>query len=356
MTNEPFVAQVHQRIDKAAERIYIQVMTFDGDSAGIGVAERLIAAAARGVDVRITVDLFAFRYVSDTKMTNPMIAEEVRETHAMFDRMAAAGIDIVYVGPWGPMLAFSPIRHHKKIFVFDDTAYLGGINISDHNFAWFDVAVAIHEPTTVEEIVDDFHQTRLGKRVARRGAIITNEGIEDLFGELIDSAESSILLASPYALDRDLDHRLAAAGAPKKMVITPRTLNSRLLEWAAQYRRVRVRRNDVELFTFDEFFHAKFLLVDESTLLVGSSNFGRHSFRCNQEICVVIEDASLIATLLEMLPDKRELEHTSSLGQMLRGFVVESIINLGVSALGKVAVQRVPIVTSREPWPNRRRW
>ena len=45
-------------------------MTFDGDDSGLAVADLLIDAAThRGVDVRLLVDCFALRYVSDTRAT-----------------------------------------------------------------------------------------------------------------------------------------------------------------------------------------------------------------------------------------------------------------------------------------------
>lgn len=348
LTNELFVAALHDGIDSATERIFIQVMTFDGDRAGIGVAERLVAAAKRGVDVRLTVDIFAFRYVSDTRVTEYEVQDEVRETHAMFDRLEAAGVDVTYVGPWGPMLAFVAIRHHKKIFVIDDTAYLGGINVSDHNFAWFDFVVSLKDPMVVGELVDDFHATRRGERSARAGAIVTNTCIEERFDAVISSAEHSILIVSPYALDSPLSRLLAAANAREKVVVTPQRLNSVLLRWAAEYVRERVQKAGVDLQTMPDFFHAKFVLVDGQRLLVGSSNFGRHSFRCNQEVCVEIDDRACIEALMESLPETQPIDFTPSRFGRVRGFVVESGLGLAITVLEKLAVNRVPVLASRK--------
>ena len=345
--NEEFVDRLHSGIDSAVERVFIQVMTFDGDTAGLGVAERLIAAVERGVDVRLTVDTFAFRFVSDIRSTDPSIADEVAETHAMFDRLEAAGVQITYVGPWGPLIIFGALRNHKKIFIVDDMVYLGGINISDHNFEWLDFIVGIDDPAIVSETADDFLATRRGERNARSGAIVTNERVEDTFDEMISSAKSSIVVASPYALDLDLERKLAAATAPSKTLITPQESNFKLFRRTDPYMRERILRHDVDLVTFTDFFHAKFLLVDNERLLVGSSNFGRHSFRCNHEICVVIEDPGFIEALLSALPPTKPITHTPSRRRYWSGVPFEYYFFIGTNLLERIVVPRAPVLASR---------
>ena len=60
------------------------------------------------------------------------------------------------------MSIYAGTRNHKKIFVIDDVGYIGGINISDHNFAWLDFNIAVTDRDTVEALVADFrsHERR----------------------------------------------------------------------------------------------------------------------------------------------------------------------------------------------------
>ena len=347
MTNEDFVETLTTGIATATKRVLIQVMTFDGDESGLAVADLLIAAAQRGVDVRVTVDLFAFRYVSDTKVTEDEVADEIAATHDMFDRMEAAGVKVTYVGPWGPLLVAGPARSHKKIFVLDDAVFLGGINISDHNFEWFDLVVRTEDAQTVAETVEDFHATRRGERVAKNGAIVTNEEVETVFDEMVMSAESSILVVSPYALDIDLEKRLAAASAPSKTVITQQSSNYWTLRQSDHYMSERLLRRGVNLETFTDFFHAKFLVVDKKRVLIGSSNFGRHSFRCNQEICVVIEDEEFVTSILDLLPPTQPLDHKLSKPQYWLGGAAEYYLFAGINFVERIVVPRVPIIAAR---------
>ena len=47
--------------------------------------------------------------------------------------------------------------------------------------------------------------------------------------------------------------------------------------------------------------HAKALLVDSETCLLGSSNFDNRSFRLNFELCVLFEDAGVAGELEQVL-------------------------------------------------------
>jgi len=345
--NADFVKRLHEGIERAHDRIYIQVMTFDGDDAGLGVAERLIAAAARGVDVQITVDTFAFRYISDVRSTKDEVADEVRATHEMFDRMEAAGVSIVYVRPFGRLLQWGLFRNHKKIFVLDDVGYVGGINISDHNFEWLDFKVSIVNSKLVDILAADFAATRLGNAPSLSGPVITNEHIETTFVDLLESAEKSVLIASPYALDAVLAERLIASPVASKVVVAPEENNFMTFRLTDPYIRKKMRDGGVDVRTFTDFFHAKFAVFDDERIFVGSSNFGLHSFRCNQEIGMVIDDPTFVQTLTKALPSTAVVSTATSPLQYAIGAGVSSAIRAGTAFFGKVVSPYAPTITTR---------
>ncbi|MCY4666106.1 MAG: phosphatidylserine/phosphatidylglycerophosphate/cardiolipin synthase family protein [Acidimicrobiaceae bacterium] len=309
LANTEFVDDLHQSLGAAERRVLVQVMTFDGDVSGLAVADLLAGAAGRGVDVRLLVDCFALRYVSDRKDTDPSVRDEVTETKAMFDRLRAAGVAVTFTQPFGPVKFFGMSRNHKKLYVVDDHAYLGGINISDHNFAWRDFMVRTTDPATVTAVAEDFARTERGDRRSVSGAVLTNREIEPVFNDIVQGAARSLVLASPYSLDVGIVKLLGQARAPIKTVITARQNNYRWLRAAEPYIWSRLARAGVKLRTYPDFFHARFLLADDDKLLVGSSNFSRHSFRCNQEVCLLITDTEFIADFrARMLADTGPLE------------------------------------------------
>ena len=308
-TNREFAEDLKQGLAAAQRRVLIQVMTFDGDASGLAVADLMAEAAGRGVDVRLLVDCFALRYVSDRLATDPSVRDEAAETAAMFDRLRAAGVAVTFTQPWGPVLFFGLSRNHKKLYVMDDHAYLGGINISDHNFAWRDFMIRTEDPTIVQTLADDFARTERGERHSLNEPVITNAEIEPVFNDIVRGASRSLVLASPYSLDVGIVRLLEQSPAPAKAVIIARSNNFRWLRAAEPYLWGRLARSGVQMLTYPDFFHARFLLADDNKLLVGSSNFSRHSFRCNQEVCLLITDTEFIADFkARMLPDTEPLE------------------------------------------------
>ena len=309
LDNQGFVTELHRVLRAAERRVLIQVMTFDGDASGLAVAELMVAAASRGVDVRVLVDCFALRYVSDRRATDPHVQAEAAETRAMFERLRAAGVAVTFTQPWGPVLLFGLSRNHKKLYVVDDRAYVGGINISDHNFSWRDFMIGISDPGVVDTLADDFTRTEGGERCSLSGSVITNSEIEPAFNRIVSGASRSLVLASPYSLDIGIVKLLAQSPAPDKAVIMARSNNFHWLRAAEPYIWDRLARAGVDRRTYPDFFHSRFLLADDDKLLVGSSNFSRHSFRCNQEICLLITDEGFIADFkTRMLPDTEPLE------------------------------------------------
>ncbi len=270
-------------------------MTFDGDASGLAVADLLTRAISRGVDVQLLIDRFALRYVSDRRANHHTVRAEATETAAMFQRLCQTGATVTFTQPWGPMMLFGLNRNHKKLYVIDDHAYVGGINISDHNFTWTDFMVQIDDPDVVAALADDFAYTQKGERRSVNGHIITNQAIEPVFTELVTKATKSVTLASPYALDIAVVKLLEGSPAANRTVITAQENNYRWLRAAEPYLWQRLIRSGVKLHTYPEFFHARFLLVDDSNLLIGSSNFNRHSLRCNQELGLLINDTEFIA-------------------------------------------------------------
>jgi cardiolipin synthase len=297
-----FVAELHEALDGAQRRILIQLMTFDGDAAGLEVARRLTAAVERGVKVRLLVDCFVMRFVSDRPVTRREVRGEAAATQAMYHRLRQSGVELTFTHPHGPANLFSLARNHKKLFVIDDDVYLGGINVSDHNFAWHDFMVRICDDRILTDVVEDFEVTLAGGRRSVNRAIVTNGEVEKLFNSLVLGARRSVELASPYALDIGLTQLLARARAPHKRVITSRRNNFLLYRAMTPYLAWRLRRSGTAIASYTNFSHSKFLLVDDERLLIGSSNFGRHSFWCNEELCLLIDDPGFVrqfkATLL----------------------------------------------------------
>ncbi len=350
LETDDFVDELRRRIPTAKHRIFVQLMTFDGDDAGREIAALLEGAAKDGIDVRLLVDRFALHVVSDQSARRKAVAGELASTKQMFAQLRESGAALKFTHPFGPANVYSLARNHKKIFVIDDHAYLGGINISDHNFEWRDFMVRVDNGEVVQAVVDDFAHTFNGGRTSASDLIVTNEAVEQLFDSLVSTAERSVILASPYAIDIEFARLMKRCPAKVKALISPRRNNIFLFRAMTPFINERLKRADVELQTYRRFSHAKFLLVDDDKLLIGSSNYGRHSFWCNQEIGLLITDTVFIEQFkATMLGDEHvePLIHRPSRLQLLVGAIVSYWAHSVAHLLRLTIAQRVPNLSSK---------
>ena len=155
-------------------------------------------------------------------------------------------------------------------------------------------------------------------------------------------ARHSIELASPYALDVGLTQIFARAPAPCKRVVTTRRNNFLLYRAMTPYLAWRLRRSGTSLASYTNFSHSKFLLVDDERLLIGSSNFGRHSFWCNQELCLLIDDPGFIrdfkATILRDIEpmDERRPAIKVAFGGLVSGCMYAAVVGLRYTVASRV--------------------
>ena len=200
-----------------------------------------------------------------------------------------------------------------------NVAYIGGINFSEHNAAWHDMMLRIEDADVSRLFREDFLACWDGKSRARSqrfaGAEIhtldgrSNRKVFARILRLIDNAQSSIFIASPYLSFPFYDHLKNAGcrGVPVT-ILTPQTNNWRHF---TDYARWESTRCGINLRLYKKgMSHLKAMLVDDQFLVVGSSNFDFLSYRIYEEILAVITDPHVIASFREqvMVPDLRNSE------------------------------------------------
>jgi cardiolipin synthase len=309
--SDRFWARAADDLARARRRLYVQAMTFEGDGVGRNVAAAI--AASEAVDRRVLVDAYTCHVVSDrfvwspAALTDPALRSEVRSTRAMFSHLKSVGVRVRMTNPVGPFFAHYPARNHKKLIVADSVAYIGGLNFSDHNFAWSDFMVRLEGEAAARFLAEDFEATFAGApRPARADLgeiqMLSMDGRTNAqaFAEithLIDVAKHEIAVVSPYltfpfirplarARRRGVTVRLATPVANNKPVLRRYVLDQ-------------ARRHGFEVRLASAMSHAKAIVVDREHLIVGSSNFDFVSVAAEEEIVAVISSRSLAATFLE---------------------------------------------------------
>ena len=284
------------RADLAAAREYacIQTYSFEGDSVGTALADALLAA--RAPDRRLLVDSYTRANQNDRWIALPgtlfdrEFRAEVRNTGRLVRRLRAEGVGVRFGRPFGVLGHRFLHRDHKKLILFDDrVAYVGGINFSEHNFEWHDLMVRIEDASVTRFLRRDFLNSWEGRsRVGRASFpgmgldlhLLPGKGNRAAYGELlglIDAAGRSLEVISPYVSPPFTDHLAAAARRGVRVrIVTPRWNNKAYLQ---KYLLGIAARAGFEVWLFEKgMIHMKCLLIDDSTLVTGSSNFDLMSY------------------------------------------------------------------------------
>ena len=301
-----FVAQIEPAVLRARRRVLLQVMTFELDSVGRHFWDLLARSPA--AEKVLCVDAFSTTKISDDLVFSPRLLfdaefrREVRDTRGLLRLAELDGVRIAVTNPMGFMWRKFPFRNHKKVMVVDDEAYLGGINLSEHNFQWHDLMIRTGCPTLVDALAEDFHDTLRGVNSSRilptpLGKLYFLDGrrsraeYDDLF-DTIGRAEKSVDVITPYASDPLLSRLAQLPASVRVRVINPARNNKAILQQAL-FRAT--AGTGLEVFLYQpEMCHVKAVLVDGTRLILGSCNFDFVAYDLQQEVVLCTDDRALV--------------------------------------------------------------
>ena len=214
---------------------------------------------------------------------------------------------------WQFRIQFAGAR--PVVDVIDDgAAYIGGINFSEHNASWHDMMIRIDDPSAVRLLTSDFNATWDGKDLFAAELfadleLLTldgrgNRAVFQRIIDLIDSAEESIFVESPYITFPFYEPlREASRRGVDVKIVTPQANN---WSYFSNYARLESARSRIDLRLYQSgMTHLKAMLIDNRYLVAGSSNFDYLSYRLYQETIAIITDYRIISEFSErvMLPD-----------------------------------------------------
>ena len=300
-----FWAQASRDLAAAKTRAAIQAMTFEADAAGRSVTEAILSSPA--AQRRVLVDDYSRNVINDTMLPLPFrpaeVLAEARATLAMFDHMDASGVPVRVTNPvLGHPLRY-PLRNHKKLLVMDNVAHIGGINFSDHNFAWHDLMLRIDDEAVADFLVADFDNDWAG---TPRGVSAsfgdlelicldgdTNDRLMQPLIDLVASARRSVEMVSAYPTMPFVGAMAQAARNGAEVTIySPAPNNKPVIR---DYLAGVAQPAGIALRLLPEMTHAKAMLIDGEALVLGSSNFNFASHRTSSDIVAVVRNPVLIA-------------------------------------------------------------
>jgi cardiolipin synthase len=305
---EAFWRRAAADIAAARRRVWVQAMTFEGDAVGERVAAALLDAGA--TDRRLLIDAYSFHVVNDRLLPwlpgrDAALRAEATTTRDLLNRLVAGGVAVSVTNPVERRPLRFPLRNHKKLLVVDDVAYLGGVNFSEHNFAWHDAMVRIAEPPVAAFLAAAFEADWAGRP---RCAAARIGGLELIS---LDGASNSAALAPVLERFRAARRSIELIGAYPTMPFTAALANAARAGCAVTiYTPARNNKPLLRDFLFaeaaagganfrlallPEMTHAKAALIDGETVMFGSVNFNLASWRTNGDFLATSRDPALIA-------------------------------------------------------------
>jgi cardiolipin synthase len=298
-------------IQAARSRVLVQAMTFEGDAAGLSVAATIQSSTA--ADRRVLVDDYSRHVINDSFLAlsrDPALQAEARATWAMFDAIQASGAGLRITNPVARNPLLYPLRNHKKLLVMDDAVWIGGINFSDHNFAWHDMMLRIESRQVADWLAAAFDRDWHGlpngavQDFTRDLQIASMDGGNNAEASipllrLFSEAKCSIEVVSAYPTFPFVDAMAVAAkrGVPVT-IYTPRDNNKPIIR---DYLIGIAQKSGVRIALLPDMTHVKAALIDGKVLVLGSSNFDFVSYRANAEYIATIRDPGLIADFTRRL-------------------------------------------------------
>jgi cardiolipin synthase len=323
-----------EAIEGAHEGIYLASYIMVPDQVGQLFATALIAAAERGVDVRVMVDAVGSLY-SLKKIHKLFRGSRVKTSRFMPLSLAHS-------------LYFN-LRNHRKILVVDhNTCFTGGINIRERHLVddnrstnrIIDIHFRFQGPVCNQfrnAFMEDWHYTTDEKRTPKtwpqspnfgdaccRGISAgPNEPQENLNWILIGAincAQSHVRIMTPYFIPNRSQLTAINSAALRGVrvdILLPEKNNLPFVGWAANAYLFEVLEYGVNVyFQPPPFVHSKLFLIDDEYALVGSANFDPRSLRLNFEFNVEIFDHKTIDKLIDHFDHCRCESRTVTLNEV----------------------------------------
>jgi cardiolipin synthase len=314
-------------IDSAEHEILVQFYIIRADDIGLELQQRLIAAARRGVKIRVLCDMIGSLFLGRGYMRV----------------LEAEGIRIR--GIYGPHRALGRIgvnfRNHRKAVVVDGrVGFTGGINVGDeyldggkHFDSWRDTHLRVKGPM-VGQLRDIFASDWAGvtgetlEKMPPPRAVGPFTGLMAGFGPtdrlergslflcaLANLADRRLWITTPYLVPHtDLLSalQLAALRGVDVRILVPHHSDNIVAWYATRNAAQGLSLSGVEVFEYQPgFMHSKVVLVDDDIASVGTVNLDIRSALLNFEETAVIEDKAFAAGVDAML--RRDFDQATKL-------------------------------------------
>lgn len=268
-------------IAKAQHSIIIRMFIWKDDATGAMIRDALIEAAERGVRVHIVKEASGDVFESD----HPFLETKQKKSEAWKRFWSHPHITIRY----------GAARDHTKLYIIDSHgALLTGMNIADeYRNMWHDYLVELRGERFVQELLDGKETSKSRDPVRLVLNHHDRKEVRTTMERAIADARRSIVVEHCYFTDMRIATLLAKRtkqGVRCTIIIPSAQDISRHATMLAldTLRRLGEKKN-IRILRYPSMFHAKIVLIDGTTCIVGSANLNELSLDRTGEACVLLQ-------------------------------------------------------------------
>ncbi len=309
--------RIFEALREARETIHVQYYIFEEGELADRLLDLFVQKEAEGVEVRLIYDSIGSLSLS----------------RGYLQKLREAGIEVYNFLPYrfGRFLTSLNYRNHRKIIVVDgETAFTGGINISDKYLKgdenlgiWHDMHLMIrgsaaHHLNTV--FINDWELVsgnqleikppemsqfpgNVRMQILASGPNDDFSLMEKLYFTLINSARKYVYITNPYIIPNHALmtalHTAALSGVDVRLLLSSKS-DSIVVNLCVRSYFQRFLRSGIRIFLYPEgFLHSKIITVDDRVCTIGTANVDDRSFQHNYEVNAVVFEKTTAVELRE---------------------------------------------------------
>jgi cardiolipin synthase len=340
-----FYDALRKSVAGAKRSIHVESYLWRNDGVGKEFLDLLVAAARRGVRVRLLLDELGCLGLT-RRYFRPLIdaGGEFSWCHTLYPRHNRY---------------FFNLRNHRKLQVIDGrTAFVGGMNFGQEYLglnptlgSWSDLQVELRG-TVVERLQQVFAEDwffATGRedpldepgdsdgeddlspvQVLRTGPDEDDHPMLRINLALIGAAQKRLWISTGYFVPGDTMQAALqvaiARGVDVRLLVSERSQHKYLVKAGRSYYEALLRQG-VRIYEYRRGIeHSKYTVLDDNIAVVGSSNFDDRSMRLNFELSVLVHKSRINHAFAKIFSEKMEESHEVKLGSFLRRPLKERLV------------------------------
>ncbi len=291
-------------INNAEKSISMSTYVFKRDCVTKAILEALTQKASQGVKVRLLLDSLG--------------SSHLYFWQGIFRPLRKAGGEVAFFMPLFrlPYQNYINLRNHRKIYLFDEkTLMTGGMNLAEEYMGpeesihrWKDVLFKTEGSSTYQysqvfesgwsyatgqpiRQVKEPESIKCGNssmQVVPSGPDIKGDALFEGLINAISMAKERVWIVTPYYVPDEMMNRTLKMAKRRGLdvkLITPKFSNHILADLSRSSYMRELAENEVDLVLYKGgMLHAKAILLDDNTVMIGSANLDNRSLLINYEV------------------------------------------------------------------------